>query len=92
MNVNYQQWLGPKMGPITLSKWSPNPNRFKVIELTNEKLKIEPQTALAIRSSDLALCEDANGYLTWFFYTGLEERPTKKFYIEHLEKCYETLL
>lgn len=92
MILNYQTWLGPKIGSITLSRWSPNPTKFKVIELTNEKLKTEPQTALAIRSSDFALCEDANGYLNWFFHTGLQESPIKKFYIEHLEKCYETIL
>lgn len=96
MNQNYKEWLGPKIGPINLSEWNPNPTKFKTIEIVNEKLKIEPQAGLAVRSSDLALCEDANGYLTWFYHTGFGlnswQRATKTFYKNHLENCYNKIL
>ena len=46
MFENYMNWLGPKIGPITLSNWNPNPTKFYIIENTNEKLKIEPQAGL----------------------------------------------
>jgi hypothetical protein len=96
MFENYMNWLGPKIGPITLSNWNPNPTKFYIIENTNEKLKIEPQAGLAVRASDFALCEDANGYLTWFYYTGFEANPrqqsTKIFYKNHLENCYNKIL
>lgn len=87
-------WLGPKIGPITLSNWNPNPTKSYIIENVNEKLKIEPQVGLAVRASDFALYEDANGYLSWFHDTGLEESLSSKkiFYKNHLENCYNKIL
>ena len=33
MFENYMNWLGPKIGPITLSNWNPNPTKFYTIEM-----------------------------------------------------------